>query len=245
MKRIVLAALTVLFVVAVIGCSRWREILVKERADSDVVMWIGAHPDDEILVSGLLAKLSLERGKQTYAVSLTVEEKHEQNNIECVKLLGLKDYIKFDMEGMCRGMSQEECKPILIEEIRALLIEKNPSVVITFEPTIGFRGHPQHKLASRLVHQALVESGIDADLYYAINRDTNLSMLLGGPTDPLPYTDTLDLDGYSRKLGSTLWDIKLQVIEIYSDSVPNARILMENEDVRNSMLHKEFYRKVF
>lgn len=216
--------------------------LTQDIKDADVVMWIGAHPDDEIYVCGALFEASFLEGKQVYVVSL--KQKFGEAHKKSVALLGLKDYISYPSGIIARLFGVQRIEEIMSEKIKELIIKKRPSLIITFEPTNGYRGHPEHMMASRITFKAIKKSGLKVNLYYVINRDEKLAEFLRGPMDPLPYTDVVSLDEFQGKIGKTLRDIKFELLEIYKDNVPEAKKLLENKEKQKEVLHMEFYRKV-
>lgn len=216
--------------------------LTQDIKDADVVIWIGAHPDDELYVCGLLSEASLLEGKQVYVVSLKL--KFGEAYKKSVALLGLKDYISYPSGIIARLFGAQQTKEMMSEKIKELIIEKKPSLIITFEPTNGYRGHPEHMMASVITSKAIEKSGLKVNLYYVINRDEKLAEFLKGPMDPLPYTDIVYLDEFQGKIGKTLRDIKFELLEIYKDYVPEAKKLLENKEKQKEVLHMEFYRKV-
>ena len=133
----------------------------------------------------------------------------------------------------------------MIETLDDLTQNKHVNIFITFETTHGGTGKEDHASTGQSVTDYAKEHNIK--FYYWINRDP---ALLGKDKemDPLPFTDTLDLDELSVKdpfEGEvSLWKIKEEVLEIYASSVPKAYDLAQNPAWLEMVQHEELYRQV-
>ncbi len=233
---IAILALVILSIFIFLTCNVAEEkgYLLSELSSAEKIMWIGPHPDDEVYVAGLLALASLEMGKNCVIVSFTCIESRKAYNLNSSEILHARYVYLENYEGKTWR-----------EKLIKLLSIEHPDIVITFEPTNGFRSSEGHAKVAQLVTDVLREKFNEIKLYYVINRDPVLAKLLGGNMDPLPYTDVLDLDTYSEKLGCTYWNIKLKVVQVYSDVMSAYRYIAENKNnIQEKIMHKEFYRKV-
>lgn len=221
--------------------------LLEDLERATAVAWVGPHCDDEIFVSGLLALSSLQYEKDTYAVSFnegassfppgaTLEDRHEDNT-DFKEFLGLKDYVWLGLDKYKGGNRKQK----LFELLDGFTAETGVDLIITFENTHGGNGHPGHIEGSEWLTEYCKKRGVT--LYYFINRDP----VVGGKMDPLPYTDEIDLDSEYVTTAEgelSLWEVKVEVIEIYSSSVPAALDIVNSPERHGKLVHTEFYRKV-
>jgi len=216
------------------------------------VAWIAPHCDDEIYASGLLALASLGFKKRVFVVSLnknasatqpgTLVDRHRDNR-DFKEYLELEDYI-YAKEHLdrYRGNFRQKLYSFLDE----FMAKNGIGVVLTFENTHGANGHPDHLKVSDLLTAYTADRNVS--LYYFINRDPGLNRREPGHAlDPLPVTDTLDLDAYTVKKDGkalSLWQVKMGVVEIYSSSQPGCHYLVQHPEALERLAHKEWYRKV-
>jgi len=134
----------------------------------DRVLAVFAHPDDEVIVSGTLAKLNannietglvyLTRGEAGPTGGLVPQEQLGQTRTKEVytikNILGV-DYMKvFDFpDGGVGDVPKDDVKKSLLGVIE----EFKPTIVIGFDETIGFYGHEDHRLSGVYLHQLLDE----------------------------------------------------------------------------------------
>ncbi len=132
------------------------------------ILWIGAHPDDEMYAAGLLYH-SHTRGWECVIAAYNADESRREVNRRSAELLGCRYVYASDYP----GSSPEE-------RVRSLILSESPDVVVTFHPETGFRGNEAHEAVGRISTE-LVESGeLRARLFYVLNRDPALEELLGG-----------------------------------------------------------------
>lgn len=195
------------------------------------IMWIGAHPDDEVYVAGLLAYASKVEKKKCVIVSFIYTPEKRSLNEESASYLGC-EYVYLEK---ISGKTWED-------KLRAVLLEYRPEIVITFDPANGFRGLKAHIIAAETTEKLIKKEFKNTKLYYVLNKDPILAQLLNGPQDPTTPTDELNLDISYPELGSTLWQAKLHVIAIYKYAVPACRKIADNVDnLQEKIIHKEFY----
>ena len=147
-----------------------EQIPTKELATSeDRVLFVFAHPDDEITVAGTLASLNannistglvyLTRGEKGPTGGLVAKEKLGEartKEVYSIKtILGI-DYLKvLDYpDSNIKGTPPELIKQSLLESIN----EFKPTIVVGFDETVGLYGHEDHRLAGLYLHQLLEQS---------------------------------------------------------------------------------------
>ncbi|MCH4891135.1 carbohydrate esterase [Acidaminobacter sp. JC074] len=125
-------------------------------------LFVGAHPDDEFCVSGLLIKAKQER-KRTGVIIFTkgeaggyaspevrVAEMQRSASIMGLDYLRILDFVDSNV------MFCEETVSTLID----LFIETKPKVIITIHPDDY---HPDHKAVSNIVDKAVFVAGLKKD----------------------------------------------------------------------------------
>ena len=137
----------------------------------DRVLFVFAHPDDEILVAGTLAKLNskdietgivyLTRGEAGPTGGLVSKEnlgEERTKEVNSIKVILGIDYLKlFDFP----DSAIPSVNPDLIKEsLLKSLIEFNPTIVVGFDETVGAYGHEDHRLAGLYLHQLLDSTNI-------------------------------------------------------------------------------------
>lgn len=144
------------------------------------VLWVAAHPDDECLTAGLLARQSLHYGNPLHLLVLTAGEGGGfPKELQDGRPLG--DVRRSEMEAVARGYKAtleiegywNAPLPVssfpLRHEIARRWAERSdparriaetirrfrPDVILTFAPEHGATGHPEHQLASRFATAAV------------------------------------------------------------------------------------------
>ena len=243
--------------------SRTSQTLLRDLENAKAVLWVGAHPDDEILVSGLLALASLRFNKDTYTISRThlafpvgmppgaTVEMRYQDNAEMKEFLMLKQYIRFNSrEHPGAGNWREKFHRF----VRQFILEHNIDVVVSFEPVAGYNGHPDHKALATAI-RPLVRDIAEGDkreivFYSIINGNTELQWMKehGPPVEP-PHTDLIDRDA-ERVTGPdgrsmSLWELLHEVLGIYKESVGGAPRIYNNWQAWSAKVrHVELYQRV-
>lgn len=180
------------------------------------LLWVCAHPDDEFLTGGLLARAAIHHGAPVHIVVLTRGE-GGSNHIDAPDLAAAR---KTEMEAVAAklgvtveihdfynaGLPASSFPPreeilrrwrdhgdpdgIIEDAIRRF----DPDLVITFEPTFGATGHPEHQLVSRLTTAAAARVAADGgptpEVYYALRKHWFFRLL--NQTDPGPVDGWFD-----------------------------------------------------
>lgn len=130
-----------------------------------------AHPDDEGLVSGTMARC-VERGKHVTLLTLTMgeagkcgipevdtpEKLAELRRRELEEACGHLGVTDLRLPGFRDGRLQEEDEEKVLEEIVRIIRERTPEVMVTFGQD-GIYGHPDHVAAGRYAERAFFASG--------------------------------------------------------------------------------------
>lgn len=226
--------------------------LLSDLNTAKTIAWISPHNDDEMLASGAIALASLGLKNNVFVitqeksivVSPGTKEDRLLDNKDVNAFLELKSYIFVeDYAGGYSGTREEKFEQYLKDFKKT----NNLDVILTFENTNGF-GNAEHVEWSKFLTKFAIENNIK--LYYLINRDPAVQYNFQGDVaglDPLPVTDTIDLDKhFVVKNGNalSLWKIKVEVVKIYSSSQPNAfDITVVHPERILQLLHEENYRK--
>ncbi len=112
--------------------------LMSNLEQTKTIMWIGAHPDDEVYIAGLLAYASKVEKKKCAIVSFMYMPEKCSLNKESVLYLGC-EYVYLEK---ISGKTWED-------KLRAVLLEYRLEIVVTFDPANGFRGLKAHIMAPR------------------------------------------------------------------------------------------------
>jgi len=248
----------VLLIVLNVGCLNssdnkneedYSGSLLLDVSNAKGIAWVGPHCDDDITSSELLGLASLGYHKNVYVMSLNenamsfppgadINDRH-QDNEDFKNYLNLVDYIRLGLD----GLDGDSKKQGLYNYLDNLTEKNNVNMLITFENTHGYNGNTEHPVVSNWVTEYAQENNLV--LYYVINRDPIIG---DGELDPLPVTDSIDLDNTyvvdTEGKNITLWELGVNVLEIYKTSVPSALNLVENQNRLNRVLHEKYYRKV-
>ncbi len=138
----------------------------------DRVLFVFAHPDDELTAAGTLSKLNaqgiptglicLTRGEAGKTGGLVTKEKLGEERTKELKdvqsILGI-DYLKiFDFpDSGIKDIEPKQIKQAILEEIRAF----KPTVIVGYDTTVGFYGHDDHRLAGLYLQEVLDSSNVD------------------------------------------------------------------------------------
>lgn len=135
------------------------------------VLGIWAHPDDETFVAGGLLADAARRGDHVRCLHLTAGESGQcaQGTTTPAKLAATRvtelsvalahlgadrPHVLGWPDGGLAGVPDH----VGVERIRAELVSVDPSIVVTFGPD-GFTGHPDHRVLSRWVTDAVADWG--------------------------------------------------------------------------------------
>jgi LmbE family N-acetylglucosaminyl deacetylase len=162
------------FTAAALNAARLRPAL---PTDPQSLLWIAAHPDDEVLAAPLLADLCIGRGVRCTFLILTRGERGAcllpagcSPGLEIIRsaeagsasalmqadlmLLGLNDGGSDDQspgswDAVYGG------REALVEKIAALIRAVAPDTVLTFDPRHGSTCHPDHRRVGELAVEAV------------------------------------------------------------------------------------------
>jgi len=153
------------------------------------VLWIGAHPDDEILFSPVLADWCLDRSVQcTFLVATRGEAGTCELPGGCGPDLGRVR--SFEMETSAalygatlvqwslsdgggadgRWSTESGSEAALIESLKNAIVASGADVVFTFDEHHGSTFHPDHRELGRLVREAML--GIESEVLLLILLET-------------------------------------------------------------------------
>lgn len=142
------------------------------------VLWVGAHPDDEVLAAPLLARLCLDEGLRCSFLVLTRGEKgpcllpggcrpdlaavRSAEMANAARLFGA-NLILWSLPDAGSGQdgsagawdAASGSHEALLISLRRVLSRTRPDVVLTFDPRHGSTCHPDHRAAGSLVLEAL------------------------------------------------------------------------------------------
>ncbi len=147
--------------------------------DGQHILWIGAHPDDEVLVAPLLGRLCAEGRSFCTMLVLTRGEggvcslpggcspdlgtvrEQEMQAAAALFKANLRQLTLPDVQenvagawGAAAGGREE-----LVAQIAAIIHFQRPGAVLTFDPAHGSTCHPAHREAGRLVLDAYARLG--------------------------------------------------------------------------------------
>lgn len=238
-KNIVLG-LSVALLAALLGGLYWFNWLFEEDSAEFLpsltaklgvqrVLFVGAHPDDEQLVTGLLVQADNE-GLPTYMLTATKGEKGEQYPVIARKVdqglirqaetlknsfaLGVDEHDVLDFPD---GYLQQGHAAELVAAVRERLLRWRPDLVVSFWPQSGFSNHPDHMqmgIAVEAAAQQLAAAPVDGYagprfIAYALAPSRALSIFGGERGQQVvanqpPADFAIDGAGWAKIRG---WDI--------------------------------------
>jgi LmbE family N-acetylglucosaminyl deacetylase len=144
-----------------------------------------AHPDDEITIAPVLARIARDGGKVTLVYATSGDAGPGSSGLEeadaigamrekegrCAAFaLGIDEPVFWDLgDGALATMarSPESAARRALDKTREAIIEARPDVILTWGPDGGY-GHADHRMISAIVTQAVAEMGTTRpDLLYA------------------------------------------------------------------------------
>jgi len=186
---------------------------IKTRSAPPSILAILAHPDDEITIAPILARVAREGGSVTliYATSgdagpgssgleraQAIAEMREKEGRCAAFALGLEDPIFWGLgDGklatMARGPDSPARQALALSQ--KAIDDANPDVVMTWGPDGGY-GHADHRMISAIVTQAVADRGPGRpELLYAAFPQEGAGLLAGfenwATTAPDLITDTI------------------------------------------------------
>ncbi len=169
------------------------------------LLWVGAHPDDEIPSSPLLRLLCERSGTQCFFVSLTSGESGSceiaggclptlasvreseytqmgQYMNGSVTVLDLADGAAGSKLGVLGNWAlQEGGETQLLEKMKTAILAFGPDAVLTLDPRHGTTCHPDHRAAGELALQAAVDLGYPRSALFVVE---SVILGVGGSTTP-------------------------------------------------------------
>ena len=137
------------------------------------LLWVGAHPDDEVIAAPLLGRLCVEEGLTCTFLVMTRGEAGQcrlangchpdlgsvraAEMRRSARLFGarLTQWTLADGAGATGWATATGGLSTLLSQISSFVQEVNPDIVLTFDPRHGSTCHPDHRGAADLVLQAV------------------------------------------------------------------------------------------
>ncbi|MEQ8279354.1 MAG: PIG-L family deacetylase [Deltaproteobacteria bacterium] len=209
-------------------------------AEDARVMWVAAHPDDEMLGGPVLARACI--GHKTPCLFAVM---NAGDGGECLRPEGCEPSVgavrSVELTHVAHAMGaklvhwryynaplpvssfptrQELAEKWIAdghpgERLEKLIREFKPTVVITFDPHNGFTGHPEHQLASRFATQAVRRASKGPDAHrvpyvYHLLNKYWFFRVAGGGDDPAP-TEIFTSDKPCGPPGRWCLDVALEI----------------------------------
>jgi LmbE family N-acetylglucosaminyl deacetylase len=217
--------------------------LAADIGASDSVMWIAAHPDDELYLAGILAYMTKTRAFSGTIVAFGINQKLIEGNADSAFFLGNSDYIRIAERLDLPPINCEKYDCFVQnwlsngtkDELVAIIQEKSPDIIFSFEPLDGYLSKPPHAASSYITQLAIEESGINCHYYHYV---TTLEETDQKIVNKLKPTDVFNLGQ------KTLWNDKLKIIEIYSPFYPSLQRMIDDQKYQQRLIHKEFFNKI-
>lgn len=139
------------------------------------VLWVGAHPDDEVIAAPLLARLCVEEGLACAFLVFTRGEAGQcrlangchpdlasvrsAEMLHSARLFGaqLTQWSLPDGGGSTGWAAASGGLEALLSQTASVVQALNPDIVLTFDPRHGSTCHPDHRAAGDLVLQAVTQ----------------------------------------------------------------------------------------
>lgn len=140
------------------------------------VLYVVAHPDDEIMIAGTIARLA-RSGYLVRGLYLTLGEDGptgglcprealaETRSAELGRSLGVLGLASYRALRFRDRHLPEEDRDELLAAIRGAIAEGRPKAAIGFDREIGLYGHDDHVVAGRLAFEASAEPGSGVERY--------------------------------------------------------------------------------
>ncbi len=210
------------------------------------VMWIGAHPDDEMFIAGTLGYLCKDKGYDCTLVSFGSNPKLKQGNNQTADYLGA-EYLRIeeriqsknpkcpdkDFDCFVKTWKENGAQA----ELEKILLAKKPDLIFTFGMEEKYGNKDVHYASGYISEQALSTTGLDSHLYYLINtmhlatKDADQRIKLA--------SDILELT-------PKLWKYKMKIISFYAPfySPNDLQRLVDNEELQKTQLHLELFKRI-
>lgn len=201
------------------------------------VLWIGAHPDDETVISGILFAKCIEHGGEIKMISLTAgkygsccpESIANGTCPTCIESDTCEEYLgiqrehefmtaasHFKAEGEVWWWDDfltEDNYDTLISYIQQEIITYKPEVLITHAPKGGY-GHHEHVICSKIVTDAFENLSVETQpeyFFYALHRYPDPPSV-----DTESATEIIDGSVYSSVFKKTYWEVMLEGLSLFS-----------------------------
>ncbi len=182
-RVIIVSVWTALALIPTLGAARTRP----SRPPLERILWIGAHPDDEVLIAPLIGPrctsgtrcslLVMTRGERGVCL-LPAGCGGDLGTIRSTEMdlaaaifgahLTLWSFADVSTDVVASWSAEAGEHDALIDRIRGVIAAENPTVIYTFDPNHGSTCHPAHRAVGELVLEAatvrvvLLETSVDA-----------------------------------------------------------------------------------
>ena len=141
------------------------------------LLWIGAHPDDEVLVAPLLESACVRNGARCSILVMTRGEGGDcllpggcspdlltVRSGEMIRAAARfrASLIQWELPDVMQSVGAAWDEEATVERLTTIFRESAPSLVITFDPMHGSSCHPAHRESGRLVLAAVARLGAAA-----------------------------------------------------------------------------------
>lgn len=165
--------LALLAVLGLLIASPGRSTVPATFPGARSLLWIGAHPDDELLVAPLLGRLCVEEALACTFLVLTRGEAgpcllesgchpdlgsvRSRELQRSARLFGAKLYLWNlpDGGGLPGWNAASGGSRALVDRVSAVLAKVRPDLVLTFDPRHGSTCHPDHRATAEVALQAV------------------------------------------------------------------------------------------
>jgi len=169
------------------------------------IMWIGAHPDDELSIAPALVDHTRKSNVKFTMINITNGEGYclENGNriidSKCsaeyfggsVINLGYKNLSKEEMKDKNEFDVMDDWGEKLHDDLKDVIIAINPSLIITFDPHIAFGGHIEHKALWPILYGAINSLLYNCKIWlstsYPVWNDKQMSILASEDSSIIEY----------------------------------------------------------
>jgi LmbE family N-acetylglucosaminyl deacetylase len=209
------------------------------------LLWVGAHPDDEVIAAPLLGRLCVEEGLACAFLVMTRGEAGQcrlasgcHPDLGSVRAAEMRRSARLfgaqltqwglpDGAGATGWAAASGSLETLLGQISALVQATNPDIVLTFDPRHGSTCHPDHRAAADLVVQAVSRGPRRPTVYLletVVTGSTlpfNISYAAG--TGPVHGTLGFDANQSLPSVGQAAWQFTVFAAQAHpSQFVPSA-----------------------
>jgi LmbE family N-acetylglucosaminyl deacetylase len=164
-----------------------RAIVSRTPFDARRILWIAAHPDDDVLIAPLLGRYCLESGS---SCSMIVATRGENGPCElpggCTDLGAIREqemgaaaaffHARLTQWSLPDVMSDVAAAwgPDVVARIEQAITIEQPTVLLTFDPRHGSTCHPAHRAIGALVLDAVARLGRSAPEVFLVETKVTL-----------------------------------------------------------------------